>query len=199
GDQEIFTRDEMVELFDLADINHSASALNMGKLDWINQHYIKARPAEALVDELTWQLRRLEIDAGTDREWLAAIVAAQQERAKTLLEMAENSRFFFVAPDDYDPKAAKKHLTAEAGAVLEQVTAALRELEHWNSESIHALVAGEAESAGLKLGKVAQPIRIAVSGGAVSPPIDQTLVILGREETLARLEQAEKWITRQNA
>lgn len=198
GDQEIFSREEMIELFDLADINHSASALNMGKLEWINQHYIKARPAEELVDELAWQLQRLEIDPGTNRARLAGIVAAQQERSRTMLEMAESSRFFFAAPTGYDPRAGQKHLTAEAGTVLEQVSAALRALEHWDAESIHALLLDQAESAGLKLGKVAQPIRIAVSGGPVSPPIDRTLALLGREETLARLQRAREWITRQN-
>lgn len=198
GDQEIFSREEMIELFDLADINHSASALNMGKLEWINQHYIKARPAEELVDELAWQLQRLEIDPGTNRARLAGIVAAQQERSRTMLEMAESSRFFFAAPTGYDPRAGQKHLTAEAGTVLEQVSAALRALEHWDAESIHALLLDQAESTGLKLGKVAQPIRIAVSGGPVSPPIDRTLALLGREETLARLQRAREWITRQN-
>ncbi len=198
GDQEIFSREEMIEQFDLVDINHSASALNTSKLDWINQHYIKARRPEELVDELEWQLQRLGVDTGTNRARLAGIVAAQQERASTMLEMAENSRFFFEAPTGYDPKASKKHLTTEAGTVLEQVSAALRDLEHWNAESIHVLVVGQAESAGFKLGKIAQPIRIAVSGGSVSPPIDQTLALLGREETLARLQRAREWIGRQN-
>jgi len=199
GDQEVFSREEMIRLFDIADINHSASTLNPGKLEWLNQHYIMARPAADLVDELVWQLGHQGIEAGTDRAYLAHIVASQQGRAKTLVEMAANSRFFFEAPTEYDPKAAGKHLTAEAGQVLEKVADALRSLASWDAESIHALVAGQAESAGLKLGKVAQPIRIAVSGGPVSPPIDQTLAILGREETLARIERAGKWIARQNA
>ena len=199
GDQEVFSREEMIRLFDIADINHSASTLNPGKLEWLNQHYIMARPAGELVDELVWQLGRLNIHPGSDRGYLARIIASQQGRSKTLLEMAGNSRFFFEAPTEYDPKAAKKHLTAEAGAVLGQVVDALRSLKPWDAESIHALVAAQAESAGLKLGKVAQPIRIAVSGGPVSPPIDQTLAILGREETLARIERAGKWIARQNA
>jgi len=199
GDQEVFSREEMIRLFDIADINHSASTLNPGKLEWLNQHYIMARPAGELVDELVWQLGRLNIHPGSDRGYLARIIASQQGRSKTLLEMAGNSRFFFEAPTEYDPKAAKKHLTAEAGAVLGQVADALRSLKPWDAESIHALVAAQAESAGLKLGKVAQPIRIAVSGGPVSPPIDQTLAILGREETLARIERAGKWIARQNA
>lgn len=198
GDQEIFSREEMIRLFDIADINHSASTLNPSKLDWINQHYIKERPAEALVGEFTWQLGQMGVEPGSDRNRLVRIVASQQARAKTLLEMAANSRFFFQAPENYDEKAAKKHLTVEAGEVLAQVAAALRSLESWEVEDLHALVEAQAESAGLKLGKVAQPIRVAMSGGPVSPPIDQTLAILGREETLARLDRAIEWIAGRN-
>ena len=199
GDQEIFSREEMIRLFDIADVNHSASTLNPGKLDWINQHYIMARPAEALVDEFIWQLEQVGIEPMHDREYLARIIASQQSRAKTLLEMAGNSLFFFGPPAEYEPKAARKHLTVESGAILQQVADALGALKSWDAESIHALVAGEAEQAGLKLGKVAQPIRVAVSGGPVSPPIDQTLAILGRDETLARLGKACEWISSQNA
>jgi glutamyl-tRNA synthetase len=199
GDQEIFSRADMIELFDITDINHSASTLNPGKLDWINQHYIKARPAEALVDELGWQLQRLGVDAGTDRTRLERIVTAQQERARTMREMAENSRFFLVAPDDYEPKAAAKHLKPEAGKMLTKVGQNLQDLHVWEVDSIHTLITELAEREGVKLGKVAQPIRIAVSGGSVSPPIDQTLAILGREETLARLKRAGEWIAQQSA
>lgn len=195
GDQEIFSREEMIRLFDIADVNHSASTLNPGKLDWINQHYIMARPAESLVDELIWQFEQLGIEPVRDRDYLGRIIASQQPRAKTLLEMAGNSLFFFGPPAEYEPKAARKHLTAEAGIVLGQVADALEQLESWDTGSIHTLIAAQAEQAGLKLGKVAQPIRIAVSGGPVSPPIDQTLAILGREETLARLRKACEWIT----
>ncbi len=194
GDQEIFSREEMIRLFDIADVNHSASTLNPGKLDWINQHYIMARPAESLVDELIWQFEQLGVEPVRDREYLARIIASQQPRAKTLLEMAGNSLFFLAPPAEYEPKAARKHLTAEAGAVLGQVADALERLESWDTDSIHTLVAAQAEQAGLKLGKVAQPIRVAVSGGPVSPPIDQTLAILGRGETLSRLRKACEWI-----
>ncbi len=199
GDQEIFSREEMIRLFDIADINHSASTLNPGKLDWINQHYIMARPAGELVDEFIWQLEQIGIEPIHDREYLTRIIASQQARAKTLLEMAGNSLFFFSPPAEYEPKAARKHLTVEAGETLRQVVAALEALEVWDTEAIHALVAGQAEQAGLKLGKVAQPIRVAVSGGPVSPPIDQTLAILGRGETLSRLHKACEWIAGQNA
>lgn len=199
GDQEIFSREEMIRLFDIADINHSASTLNPGKLEWLNQHYIMERPAESLVDEFAWHLEQLGVEPGPDRRYLARIVASQQPRAKTLREMAESSRFFFAAPREYDAKAARKNLTAESAPVLGRVADDLAALETWDAESIHALVAGRAEGEGLKLGKVAQPIRVAVSGGGVSPPIDQTLAILGREQTLDRLGKARQWIAARDA
>ena len=196
GDQEIFSREEMIRLFDIEDINHSASTLNPGKLDWLNQHYIQARRPEDLTHEFAAQLERLGIDPGEDHADLGRIIESQQARAKTLAEMAQSSRFFFVAPTDYDPKASKKHLPPETASMLAEMAEALRALEHWDAASIHTLIVSQAEAAGVKLGKVAQPLRVAISGGAVSPPIDETLAILGREETLVRLSRAAEWIAR---
>ncbi len=196
GDQEIFSREEMTRLFDLADVNHSASAMNPGKLAWLNQQYLKgARPAD-LVEEFVWHLERIGVTPGSDPDWLMRIISAQQERAKTLRELAENSRFFFQPPVAYDPKAANKYLDHAAAGVLTTVVQHLETLERWEPATIHEVVSGIAEGTGRKLGKVAQPIRVAVSGGSVSPPIDQTLAILGREETLKRIAHAQKWITK---
>src|SRR5690606_9176082 len=113
GDQEIFSRDEMVALFDIKDVNQSASAINPDKLLWLNQHYIKQADPSALAEELGWQLARLGVDVANGPE-LADVVRCQQERAKTLVEMAANSRFFFEEAAAYDEKAAAKHLGAEA-------------------------------------------------------------------------------------
>ena len=121
---------------------------------------------------------------------LEAVIEAQRERSKTLKEMAAASRFFFEAPAAYEDKAARKHLTAETAPVLEQARAALAELTDWTAAAVHGAIQSLAEAGGLGLGKVAQPLRVAVSGGRVSPPIDQTLAILGRQETLERLEKA---------
>ena len=104
--------------------------------------------------------------------------------------MAEASRFFFEAPASYDSKAAGKHLTAESAPILKSARESLAKLAGWRPELIHGAIQAQAEAGGLGLGKVAQPLRVAVSGGGVSPPIDQTLAILGREETLARLDRA---------
>src|SRR5688572_17253485 len=189
GDQEIFSLGEMTALFDIADVNKSASAINPEKLAWINQQHLMRLPASKVVPELRWQLERIGITAADDSV-LEAVVLAQRERSKTLKEMAEASRFFFEAPTAYEDKAARKHLTAETAPVLAQAISSLAELPAWDASSIHGAIHAQAAAAGVGLGKVAQPVRVAVSGGAVSPPIDQTLAILGRRETLERLERA---------
>ncbi len=194
GDQEVFSRAEMISLFDIGDVNRSAAAINPGKLDWLNQHYIKAAEPQDLAAEFAWQLERLGISRDAETEELPAIVLAQRERAKTLKEMAENSRFFFERPEGYESKSAAKNLTPEAGALLGEAQTRFEALGEWNSGSIHEAVAALAEERGIKLGRIAQPIRVAVSGGPVSPPIDQTLEILGREETRSRIARAREWI-----
>jgi glutamyl-tRNA synthetase len=118
------------------------------------------------------------------------VARAQQERAKTLKEMAANSVFFFRDVTSYDEKAAAKNLTAETAPILDAVRAALAALPNWRAPAIHEAVMAVAAEKGVGLGKVAQPVRVAVSGGTVSPPIDVTLEILGREATLARLDRA---------
>jgi glutamyl-tRNA synthetase len=189
GDQEIFSLAEMTALFDIADVNKSASAINPDKLAWINQQHLMRLPPAQVVPELRWQLGRLGVADGNDA-LLAAVVLAQRERSKTLKEMAEASRFFFEQPASFEEKAARKHLTPETAPVLEQARSALGKLADWAAPAIHAEIQGLAEAGGLGLGKVAQPIRVAVSGGTVSPPIDVTLAILGRAQTLQRLDRA---------
>jgi glutamyl-tRNA synthetase len=188
GDQELFTLDEMIRLFDLEDVNKGASALNPDKLAWTNQQHMMKLPGSELAPLLQERLVALGVDtAGVD---LAAIADAQKERAKTLLEMAQNSLFFFREPEAYDPKAAAKNLTPEAAGNLEKVRAALAALTDWSAGTIHATLEGLATELGVGLGKIAQPVRVAVSGGSVSPPIDATLAILGQAGTLRRLERA---------
>jgi len=189
GDQEIFTLEEMVRLFDIADVNKSASALNPEKLLWTNQqHILRARP-EHLADHLAPQLAALGV-ATAERGKLVAVARAQQERAKTLKEMAELSLFFFRDVDAYDEKAAAKHLTPDGARQLAAVRDRLVDTVDWRAPALHEAISAVAAAHGVALGKVAQPLRVAVSGGAVSPPIDVTLEILGREVTLARLDRA---------
>jgi glutamyl-tRNA synthetase len=189
GDQEIFSLDELIRLFDISDVNKSASSFNPEKLLWLNQHYIKEAPAARLAIDLQWQLERLGVDCSQGPS-LEAVAEAYRERAKTLHEMAQASVFFFQDFESYHEKAAAQHLGAGSLTALQALRDALAALLDWRPEAIHELVNGVAESLGLKMGKVAQPLRVAVSGGPVSPPIDVTVALLGQAATLARLERA---------
>ncbi len=188
GDQEIFSIEEMIRLFDIADVNKSASAFNVEKLTWLNQQHMMRAPASRIVPVLRWHLEREGIQAA-DEAQLEQIVLAQRERAKTVREMAVNSVFFFRAPTAYDEKAVRKHVTADVLALLGEASTELGQLTDWSAPAIHALISGFATAKGVSLGKLAQPIRLAVCGGTVSPPIDATLAILGKTEALARLSQ----------
>ena len=193
GDQEIFSIDEMVELFDLPKLNKAAASFNTEKLLWLNQHYIKNSDPAHIAHHLSWYLGNLDIDPAKGPE-LVEVVKTQQERAKTLVEMAENCAFFYKAPETYVEKDAKKHLKPEIKEPLTNFRDNLAKLPDWNAEAIHTLITETAEVYELKLGKIAQPVRVAVAGRGVSPPIDITLTLLGRENTLARLDKALKTI-----
>ena len=192
GDQEIFSRDEMIEHFDLGDVNHSASTFNPEKLRWLNQQYLKSLEPDDIAWRLRYYLEQAGIDPATGPH-LADLVKAQRERSTTLVDLVESSRFLFGDFAEWDEKAVRKHLGSAATAPLEAVRAELADLpdaDGWNAESIHAAITRVAEAQELKMGKVAQPVRVAVSGTSVSPPIDVTLEMLGRERTLYRLDRA---------
>ncbi|HEX7114285.1 MAG TPA: glutamate--tRNA ligase [Steroidobacter sp.] len=189
GDQEVFTMEEMIRLFDIRDVNKSASAFNPDKLLWLNQQHIMRAAPEHVARHLRPHLSALGVDVDDD-EKLVAVVKAQQERAKTLKEMAQNSLFFFRDLSGYDEKAAAKNLNAQSVPALTEAHAKLSALQSWTAAAIHEAVNQVAAQLAVGLGKVAQPIRVAVSGTTVSPPIDVTLEVLGRETTLARLAAA---------
>ena len=189
GDQEIFTIEEMIRLFDIADVNKSASAFNFEKLAWLNQQHMMRVPAARIVPLLRWHLDREGIQAGNDAQ-LEQIVVVQRERAKTLREMALNSVFFFRAPTTYDEKAVRKHVTPEALTLLSDALQELAQLQDWSATAIHQLISNFSAARGISLGKLAQPMRLAVCGGTVSPPIDATLAILGKLESQSRLARA---------
>ncbi len=186
GDQEVFTRAEMIEHFDIDRIGKSASAFNPEKLQWLNQQHMMRADVRDLATRLQTYLKRIGVEAPNDAR-LSAVVEAQRERSKTLVEMAKNSRFLFLPQVEMDPAAAAKHLTPEARAMLQEFHASLTDLTEWTKAQIHDALTAFATARGLALGKVAQPLRVAVSGSTVSPPIDQTLELLGRDATLARL------------
>ncbi|HEX4896555.1 MAG TPA: glutamate--tRNA ligase [Solimonas sp.] len=189
GDQELFTREEMMAKFDFDHVSAAPARFDMEKAYWVNHQYLKTVDPAVVVPEFDWHLRRIGVDPATGPA-LTAVIEQQRERCRTLVEMAEKSKFFYAELDGYNEKDAAKHLNAESAALLAALAEALAALPEWTAPALHAGVNGFAEARGLGLGKVAQPIRVAVAGMAVSPPIDQTLFLLGRDRTLARLKAA---------
>lgn len=188
GDQEIFSRDELINLFDIKNINKAPAAFNMEKLLWLNQHYIKNNEPGDIALELQWQMDKLGIDT-TCGPSLTELVKVQAERSKTLKEMAEKSRLFYT-DIHYNEDAVAKNLSSDIQPALTEITEALSTLSSWTKETIHEVLLKTAERLGFKLGKIAQPLRVAVTGDTVSPSIDATLYLLGREKVLTRLKQA---------
>ena len=193
GDQEIFSRAELVELFDIEAVNRAAASFDTEKLDWLNRHYMKESGPERLGEELGRQLAAAGLATGTGPT-PAAVAEALRERAATLREMAEASVYFYREFEDFEAGAARKHLRPVVLAPLENLRAALARLPEWTAPGIAAAVENTATQAGIGLGKLGQPLRVAVTGRGVSPPFDMTLALVGRERTLARLDRALDFI-----
>jgi glutamyl-tRNA synthetase len=189
GDQEIFSLSEMIDLFDIKAVHRSASAFNPEKLLWLNQQHIKTTPPTEVADHLRFQLEKLNLDINSG-PCLTELVKVQAERAKTLAEMAQNSSYFFVDKIQWDEKALQKHLKSAIVMPLTELGNRLEQLAQWTPETIHAVIHAVAEEYQLKLGKLAQPLRVAVTGGTVSPPIDATIYLIGKPRAVARIHQA---------
>ncbi|WP_428624044.1 glutamate--tRNA ligase [Sedimenticola sp.] len=198
GDQEIFSVDELIQLFDIEDVNKAASTFNTEKLLWLNQHYIKAGDPSHLAHLLSYHMGNLGIDPSQGPD-LVEVVKAQQERARTLVEMAEISAFFYRDYETFDEDAAKKHLRPVAREPLEKMRAALEAQEDWSPEALHQLVMDVSAGLELKMGKVAQPLRVAVVGRAASPGIDITLSLVGQAACLRRIDKALDYISNREA
>ncbi|MEQ8659360.1 MAG: glutamate--tRNA ligase, partial [Gammaproteobacteria bacterium] len=195
GDQEIFTREELVAAFDIDGINKSAAAFDADKLAWVNQQYIQGLPLEDLVRHAEPYFTALGLDTD-DRAQLEAVVDAQRTRAKTLVEMADKSRPFFGELTALDEDAAHKHLRGAAFAPLKTLRERLQALDDWSLEALAATVESAAQAHEMKLGKVAQPLRVAVTGSGASPSIDITLKLVGKQRCLARLDHALDYISK---
>ena len=195
GDQEVFSLEEMIELFDISAVNKAAAAFNTDKLDWLNQHYIQHGDPKHIARLLSPHMGHIGIDPA-DGPDLVDVVAAQGARAKTLVELAEISAFCYRDFDAYEPAAAKKHLRAVAREPLTRLRAAFEmlALEDWQPEMLHHVVEKVAAELELNMGKVAQPLRVAVVGRAASPGIDVTLQLVGKDATLRRIDQALAFI-----
>lgn len=189
GDQELFDRQQLLELFRIEDVNRAASTFNPEKLLWINHETIKALPGSALVEKAAWHF--LQDGIKLDEQAKAAqVFDLVKERCKTLLELVQQSRFFFTEVSDYDAAAVKKFVKTDTPRVVQTVVERLQALTDWSPEALHQVVQSTVDDLEVGFAKVAQPIRIAVTGSTQSPAIDQTLEVLGREVTLQRLQAA---------
>lgn len=193
GDRELFTVDEMVELFDIRDVNKAASAFNPDKLLWMNEQYIKSMSADMLAGRLLPYLQRRGIETGSGPA-LSEVVEALRDRSKTLLEMVEGARCYYQDFDQFDENAAKKHLRPVARQPLQRVRDLLAGLTEWSAESIHQCVEQAATDLEVGMGKVGQPLRVAVTGSGASPAIDITVQLVGKERALQRIERALQYI-----
>jgi len=193
GDQEVFSLEEMIHLFDITDVNRAAATFDTEKLDWLNQQYIKAADVAAIEAPFAQQLlsRGLDLSAGPS---VGGVFDALRERAKTLGEMATNSRYFFEEFDDYEGDSAKKHLRPVVLEPLKVLRSSLEALDDWQPGAIQQVMEQTAEGASIKLGKLGQPVRVAVCGRGVSPPFDVTLALVGKSRTLERLDRALAFI-----
>lgn len=184
GDQEVFTINEMLEHFSLTHISRSPATFNPEKLLWLNQHYLKNLPPETVASHLAWHFEKLNINTANGPT-LTQIVIAQRDRAKTLVDMATQSRFFY---EDIETT----ELDAASLDIFEKLIPALEQVDVWDKEHLHAAIADFCQKLSLKMGMVAQPLRLAVTGSTSSPSIDTTLHLLGKEKTMTRLKNVIK-------
>ena len=189
GDQEIFSREEMVALFDIADVNKAASRFDTEKLAWLNQHYLKTDEPQALAAEFEWHLAHAGIDFSQGPA-PADVIVALRDRVHTLKEMAERAKLWYGPITEWDEKAVAKHLKNDSAvAVLAAAKALLAEVE-WRPELIHGVIEQVAAKLELGMGKIAQPLRVAMTGTQVSPSIDHTIYLCGRDVALQRIDHA---------
>jgi glutamyl-tRNA synthetase len=189
GDQEVFSREEMIALFDIGHVNKAASRFDTEKLAWLNQHYLKTDDPQALAPEFEWHLARAGIDVSSGPA-AADVIVALRDRVHTLKEMAERAKIWYAPIAEWDDKAVAKHLKNESAvAVLNEARTRLAEVE-WKPEPIHQLIEQVAAKLELGMGKIAQPLRVAMTGTQVSPSIDHTIYLTGRAEALRRMDDA---------
>ena len=198
GDQEVFSLDEMIELFDLKDVNRAPSAFNTDKLNWLNQHYMKTLPAEEVLKHLQWHIdiAGLDLTSGPD---IKSLIPAMAERVKTLQELVESVRYFYEDFEEFDAKAAKKHLRPVAREPLETIKAKIQAQDDWSADSLHALVSATADELELGMGKVGMPLRVAVTGSGMSPDLGVTLEWIGKDRVLTRIDKALEFIAEREA
>ena len=197
GDQEIFSIGEMIELFELENINNSPASFNQEKLDWINQSYIKTTSLSNLIQHLSWHLDRLNINLDNGPS-INDLVKFLRERSKSLVDMAQSCVMFYTDFDGFDEAQANKTFKVNSKEVLEDLVDRLSVINDWNAENIHSVIESICEARSIGFGKVGQPFRLALSGDGKSGSIDISAQFVGKERTLSRLKMAIDWINSQN-
>ncbi|HTP29654.1 MAG TPA: glutamate--tRNA ligase, partial [Anaeromyxobacteraceae bacterium] len=192
GDDEIFTLDELVKYFDLKDVNQAASIFNPEKMLWVNHEWMRKLPTDEMARRALPYFSAAGLSASHDRKLLHVMEVAR-ERARSFGEIVQRFRYFY-APVELDPKARAKFLTRDARPLLEAVRAGIASLPELETAALERLLNDLAASRGLAIGKVAQPVRVALTGGTASPGIYDVVEILGKQETLSRLDDAMRLI-----
>jgi len=189
GDQEIFSRQELIDLFDVTNCNSKASRLDMAKLGWVNQHFLKSEDPAVIAPQLVYQLEKLGLDVAAGPA-PADVVIALRERVQTLKEMAEKAVVWYTPLVEYDEAAVAKHFKPGADVALGKARELLAALPQWTAEAVGVALHDTAAALEIGMGKVAQPLRVAITGTQVSPDISHTVYLAGREEALKRIDAA---------
>ncbi|MCC5518096.1 glutamate--tRNA ligase [Vibrio splendidus] len=199
GDQEIFSQEEMIEFFSLNAISKSASAFNTEKLLWLNNHYIKTSEPEYVAKYLQWHLDAQKIDT-TNGPAITEVIKLVGERCNTLIELAEQSRYFYEDFSEFEAGAAKKHLRGVAKGPLELALAKVEALEEFTTANIKdGVIAAVCEELEIGMGKIGMPLRVAVTGGGQSPSVDAVMGLVGKERVIARIKMALEFIAEREA
>jgi glutamyl-tRNA synthetase len=189
GDQEIFSREEMIDLFEIADVHSAPSTFNTEKLQWLNQQYIKELPVEEIIKHLQWHIEHQKLDISNGPK-LADVVDALRERTKNLADLVASCRYYYEDFAEYDANAAKKNFKTATPDIMQALYNELENITDWQLENIDSAIKATCKKLDLKLNKVGPPLRVAVTGTAMSPSLDITLKLVGRERTLERLNKA---------
>jgi glutamyl-tRNA synthetase len=191
GDQEVFSREEIRTLFSLDSVHRASAQADAAKLQWLNQHYIKSLPRDELVEQLVPFLERVVGHRVEPTPELGQLVELLRERSRTLTEMAEGARFVATDQISYDDKAVKKHMKAERLPLLVDLHGRLAALDDWSEAALEAAFEEvRGQHGGLAMGRLAQPVRVAITGRAASPGIYETLAVLGKRRSVGRIAEA---------
>jgi len=198
GDQEIFSEAEMIEWFSLENISKSASAFNTEKLLWLNNHYIKSSEPEYVAEHLAWHFDHQDIDI-TNGPAVTDVIQLVGERCHTLVELAQQSRYFYQDFSEFEAGAAKKHLRSVAKAPLMLALEKMEAVSDWNAESLHKVIESVCSELDVGMGKVGMPLRVAVTGGGQSPSVDSTMALIGKARVITRINMAIEFIEKREA